>query len=297
MKSEILVSIIMPVFNSVKTIERAINSVKYQTYKNIELVIIDGGSTDGTISVIEEYSDLVGFFLSEKDRGYSDALNKGIKKAKGEYSIILAADDFLLPDAIERFVNSVEDSTDVWCGNMYVLKKTGVVTRFKRAESLEELKGGKYLAHPATFFRVKSFEKYGFYNIQYKINADAELLLRFCNSGARFQIEDEFVSVFVCGGMSVKEDLGESAKDLFTESDVEKVSILHGASVSSVRFLRIRRFIKKKIANIAKKIPGERLLKIMYTLDGQKPLSEKEIKELGAPLSFYKTPYMRDNNE
>ncbi|AWB33032.1 glycosyltransferase family 2 protein [Orrella marina] len=99
-----LVSIVMPSFNQVEFIERSILSIINQNYSNIELIIIDGGSNDGTIDVINKYMDHVSYFISEPDEGQSDALNKGFSRAKGEIYGWLNSDDLYLPGAIHQVV-------------------------------------------------------------------------------------------------------------------------------------------------------------------------------------------------
>lgn len=89
------VTIITVVFNGEKYIKDCIDSILYQDYKNIEYVVIDGGSTDGTLSIIESYRSKIHYFISEKDKGMYDALNKGIKAATGDIIGILNADDML----------------------------------------------------------------------------------------------------------------------------------------------------------------------------------------------------------
>src|SRR5687768_15692501 len=97
-----LVSIITIVFNGQKSIERAINSVLGQTYPNIEYIIIDGGSTDGTIDIIKKYQHKIAFWKSEPDNGIADAFNKGLSCAKGNIIGFVNADDWYNPDTISK---------------------------------------------------------------------------------------------------------------------------------------------------------------------------------------------------
>src|SRR2546426_834552 len=96
-----LLSIVIVVYNAGSTLKHAIESVLNQTYKNIELIIIDGGSNDNTLQIINNYSSQIGYFISEKDNGIYDAMNKGILAAKGDWILFLGADDILYrPDII-----------------------------------------------------------------------------------------------------------------------------------------------------------------------------------------------------
>lgn len=289
MQGKIKVSIIMPLYNAAGTLRRAIDSVLYQTYKNIELIVIDGGSTDGTQDIVQEYSDKIAYFVSESDRGYGDALNKGIAVANGCYSIILAGDDFFIPKGIENFVTNIDGDPDVWCGNMFVQKYPGVLTRFNRAKSLKELNNYKVMAHPATFFKVKAFKKYGNYNIEYKINCDTELISRWYNLGAKFQVADKFICVFCCGGMSTNVDIDSEIAELSTFSPAEKVAIKNGLSPQKAHRKRVIEVYEKKVFYYVKKLLIKmKLLKLFYYCVRQPPLSNKEILHYEIPSEYIK---------
>tara|TARA_B100001059_G_scaffold115906_1_gene116224 strand:+ start:2293 stop:3192 length:900 start_codon:yes stop_codon:yes gene_type:complete len=107
-----LVSVIMPSFNQYKFVEKSILSIINQNYSNLELIIIDAGSTDGTISIIKKYEQYIKYWISEKDQGQSDALNKGFKVSKGEILCWLNSDDLLLPNSINNVVNTLEKNQD-----------------------------------------------------------------------------------------------------------------------------------------------------------------------------------------
>ena len=281
------VSLIMPVYNAEKTIRCALESAINQTYENVEIIVIDGQSTDKTVQVIEEYRDHIDYFVSEKDKGYADALNKGIEAATGDYSIILAADDFFLPKGVEIFVNSINGNPDVWCGNMLVLKERGIVTKFNRAKRLEDINQTTVMAHPATFFKIKAFEQYGNYDINYNINSDSELILRWYKNGAKFQLSDEFISLFTCGGISTTDDMEDNVNNLTDISQGEEIAIKYGISKEEARNRRIKHIKSKrrieKIKNISRKL---HILKLLYFIGGQKPLSKKEIQKFGIPLEL-----------
>ena len=110
MEQGLLVSIITIVYNGEENIERAIQSVVGQTYKNIEYIVIDGGSTDNTVSIIEKYESKYAYLVSEKDSGIADAFNKGIKKASGNLIGILNSDDWYEPNAVAEIVKNIGDS-------------------------------------------------------------------------------------------------------------------------------------------------------------------------------------------
>ena len=101
---DMLISIITVCLNAVETIETTIRSVLQQTYKNVEYIVIDGGSTDGTLQIIEKYRNDISILISEKDEGIYDAMNKGIELARGDYIGIINADDWYEKDAVEHVV-------------------------------------------------------------------------------------------------------------------------------------------------------------------------------------------------
>ena len=110
------ISIITVCYNSEAHIEEAILSVINQSYENKEYLVIDGGSKDGTLNIIEKYKDKIDYFVSEPDKGISDAFNKGIKAATGDIIGILNSDDFMMPDALTKVAEQYEKKIDVYMG-------------------------------------------------------------------------------------------------------------------------------------------------------------------------------------
>jgi glycosyltransferase involved in cell wall biosynthesis len=182
------ISIITVTFNSAVTIKNTIESVLYQTYPDIEYIIIDGNSKDNTINIIKQYeSKFKGRmqWVSEKDNGMYDAMNKGIRMATGDVIGIINSDDFYhRNDIIEEIAKAFEHKeiqatiADVRFVNPDNLEKT---VRYYSSKnfSIARFRFGFMPAHPTFFTYKKNFEKYGFYQIDYKIAADYELLIRF----------------------------------------------------------------------------------------------------------------------
>lgn len=195
------ISVIMPVYNAENTIESAIKSVIIQKSNDIEFIVVDGASTDRTISIINRYKNNIDYVISEKDRGYADALNKGISHAYGDYICMLAADDCFFPDAFENFLQSVKPETDVWCGGIILKKKYGYFYGYSDPD-LAKLYKRCFLWHPATFFNKDVFSKFGGYDISYKVVADWELFLRLYTNGVKFQVEKTLITLFNDGGLS-----------------------------------------------------------------------------------------------
>jgi glycosyltransferase involved in cell wall biosynthesis len=182
---ELKVSIITVSFNSVKTISDTIRSVLAQTYPDIEYIIIDGASTDGTIELVRSFGEKISIFKSEPDKGIYDAINQGIKLASGNIVGILNSDDFLYDDYVIEKVSAsfVENHIDAVFGDAVFVNPLNI-SRIVRYYSSKYFFPGRFRfgympAHPSFYVRRRLFEKLGYYKIDYKIAADFELLLRF----------------------------------------------------------------------------------------------------------------------
>ena len=146
------ISIITVCYNSVLTIEETIQSVLQQNYPMLDYVIIDGGSTDGTVDIIEKYKNQIGYFCSEKDNGISDAFNKGIRHSKGEIIGIVNSDDVLLPHALEHIAGKYDEKIDVYRGNILIAnKETGKSNREVPSMKFPLIPFVLHVTHPGTF--------------------------------------------------------------------------------------------------------------------------------------------------
>lgn len=178
------VSIITATYNSAPTIISCINSVNNQTYNNIEHIIIDGGSVDGTLSIINSIPNRVNFIVSEPDYGIYDAMNKGIINSSGEIIGILNSDDFYTHINVITEICSVFQEISVECvyGDVNYVKYQNPDLILRRWKSGIFKNGsfqkGWHPAHPAFFVKRTIYEKYGMFNLKYKLAADFELMLR-----------------------------------------------------------------------------------------------------------------------
>lgn len=185
------VSIITVCYNSGKTIEDTINSVASQTYRDIEYIIIDGGSTDSTNDIIKRYSGDVDVYLSEKDEGLYDAMNKGIKMATGDVVGFLNSDDFYcsensVADLMSGFIS--EDIDGVYSDLVYVQEKdTSKVTRLYSSKIYNPslIKFGLMLPHPTFYVKRDVYKTCGLYKNTYRVAADFELIARCVLNGVR----------------------------------------------------------------------------------------------------------------
>ena len=179
------VSIITVSYNSVRTISDTIHSVLSQTYDDLEYIIIDGNSTDGTIELINSFGNRISKFISESDKGIYDAINKGIRLSSGDIIGILNSDDFFYDNhVIEKVVKVFSDDTfDAVFGDVQFINPNDS-SRIKRYYSskffnTEKFSYGYMPAHPSFYVRRQLYEKLGYYKTDYKIAADYELLIRF----------------------------------------------------------------------------------------------------------------------
>lgn len=185
MNNQLKISIITVVYNSVNTIKDAIESVLFQTYPMIEYIIVDGASTDGTVKVIRSYMNNITHFISEKDHGIYDAMNKGIKLATGDVIGILNSDDFYLSNnVIEKVIEVFESKhVDSMFADLVYVKpdKLHRVVRYYDSSHFnpKRFAYGWMPAHPTFFVKKEVYEKYGYFKTDYKIAADYELLVRF----------------------------------------------------------------------------------------------------------------------
>ncbi len=173
------ISIITIVFNDVKHIEKTIRSVLGQDIQDLEYIIIDGGSTDGTVEIIEKYLDSIDIFISEKDNGIVDAFNKGIQKASGDIIGLVNSGDFLEKGTLQKVSDEFkkDSSIDVVYGNVQYWSDDQKEYLYKASHHL--LAKFMSINHPAVFVRKELYNRYGLFDNTYKVAMDYDLMLRF----------------------------------------------------------------------------------------------------------------------
>jgi glycosyltransferase involved in cell wall biosynthesis len=171
-----LISIVIVVYNAETTVAATLNSIFGQTYANIELIIIDGGSTDNTPGIIKAHASKIAYYISEKDNGVYDAMNKGIAVAKGEWILFLGADDLLYtPQTLTNIFNNNDwGNIDFLYGDVEFKSNKKRFGGEKEYNTLIE----RNLCHQSIFYKRTIFEKKGLYNTRYAIAADHEMNLR-----------------------------------------------------------------------------------------------------------------------
>ena len=182
-----ILSIITVCFNAASTIHTCIQSVAKDKSPEIEYLIIDGASTDGTVDIVRKYPNIVDTLISERDGGIYDAMNKGVSKAAGEYVMFLNADDMYLPGAIQSVLDVLRkypDSIDVLYGDWIGVDIKGV-NHERRANHL--LTWRYALCHQAVVARRAIFPEPHAFDLRYRICADFDLILRWQAEGFRFK--------------------------------------------------------------------------------------------------------------
>lgn len=232
------ISVITISYNSGKSIRKTFDSVKNQSLKDYEYLLIDGGSTDKTLSIAGKY-DHITKIISEPDNGIYDALNKGIKNSSGDIIGFLNSDDsFHTENSLKIILKAFDENTDCVFGDLIY---TDSEEKIKRVWKGSEFKKGSFKrgwmpAHPTFYCRRSVYEKLGFYNVYYKIAGDFELMLRFFekhNIRSKY-IPHTLVNMKVGGtsnsGIKSKIDILKEEFRAFKENDIpiNKLSyILH----------------------------------------------------------------------
>lgn len=198
------ISIVTINYNNAAGLERTIQSVVCQTYRLVELIVIDGASTDESVSVMEKYSNSIHYRVSEKDGGIFDAQNKGLQKATGDYVLVLnSGDELQEPDTLATIFQTAHTEAIVY-GNMTIVHPDGKREAGKMpADITVQHMMNDTLWHPVSFVRVEFLKKTGLYDTSYKIIADYEWFLRaiFIHH-ATLKYVDLPVAVFYLGGLS-----------------------------------------------------------------------------------------------
>lgn len=204
------VSIITVCFNRAATIDKSILCVLNQDYKDIEYIIIDGNSTDGTKAIIEKYTNRIAKYITEPDNGMYDAINKGLALATGDIVGLMHSDDeFYNNQAISKIVSAFQASQDiegVYGDGIYISndkKEKLIRNRIGGEFSLKKLENGWLPLHPTVYINRALIEKYGDYNLQFKIASDTEFLLRYLY---KYKIKMGYVNSYIIkmrmGGLS-----------------------------------------------------------------------------------------------
>ena len=179
------ISIVTPSFNQGKFLEQTINSVLGQGYPNLEYIVIDGGSTDNSVEIIRKYEKSLSYWVSEPDRGQTQAINKGLKKATGDILAYLNSDDLYLPGALNKVAEFLSTHPDIGLvyGDCEIVDQEGRLITRRRELSFDYPMGcmigfGIIIPQPSAFFTRRTFEKVGYFNEEFHNSMDSEYWFR-----------------------------------------------------------------------------------------------------------------------
>jgi glycosyltransferase involved in cell wall biosynthesis len=257
-KQKPLFSIITVCYNEEKNIEKTCKSVSSQKYKNFEWVVVDGKSTDNTLSIIKKYKKNISTLISEKDTGIYNAMNKGIRKSKGEYLLFLNGGDHLKDaETLQRVANFIDRDnrkSEIYYGNLHY-EGEGVVD-YKHAVLNKRFFIKKTISHQATFIKRRLLLKYGNYNEEYRIISDYEFWIKAIVKGkAKTKYLPVVVAVFNLEGISTNYKL--SKIQIKERNDVLlKYGLINkaGAITSSMRWSLLTMLKRIGAYNFSRKI-------------------------------------------
>ncbi len=245
------ISILTCVLNNEKFIEDSIKSFQKQDYENKEQMILDGGSTDNTINIINRKKNDKLKFYSSKDDGIYHAINKGIKLASGDIIGILHSDDFYENEEVLSNVAKVFKRTDadlVYGDLVYVSKKNNLIIRYWKAGTYidEKIKKGWMPPHPTVFVKKKIFEKVGNYNTDYRISSDYDFLIRaVTNKEIKKQYLNQTLIKMRIGGTSNK-SISNLLKKTFEDYKIIKKNKIGGFfTLFNKNYSKIKQFYQK----------------------------------------------------
>ncbi|MDD5202062.1 MAG: glycosyltransferase family 2 protein [Sulfurimonas sp.] len=250
--NKLKISIITSVWNNKETIRDAVDSVLSQTYENIEYIVVDGASTDGTVGIVQSYGDKISKFVSEKDKGIYDGLNKGISLATGDVVAFLHSDDIYASATIIEEVAlafTSDKSIDGVYGDLVYTPKsdTSKVLRYWKSREFESglLAKGWMPAHPTLFLKREVYEKYGEFDLSFKIAADYDFMLRVLKSGIKVKYLPKVLYKMRVGGesnKSIKNIVRKSREDL---KALKKNSVGGFGSLIVKNLSKIGQFLRK----------------------------------------------------
>ncbi len=236
------ISIITPSFNQAQFLERTIRSVLDQGYPNLEYMVIDGGSTDGSVEIIQKYADRLAYWVSEPDRGQPHAINKGLRRATGEWVGWQNSDDIFYPRVFESLAReaSMAPHADLIIGNMNLIDKNDKLLRdlkYVRPTYRSLLAEGMMLTNQAAFWRRRMHDEIGYLDESLECGFDYEWFLRLLQGRRALHVNE------IWGGLRLHEDTKTSnMQEVF---DAEYQGLLQGRQASPLakRFFQLRRMV------------------------------------------------------
>lgn len=254
------ISIVTITFNSEKTLEETILSVISQDYDNLEYIIVDGASTDGTLEIAGKYRDKITTLVSEPDKGISDAFNKGIALATGEIVGIINSDDLLLPGALANIARAYEEGVGVYRGNTIVFDDT-TGTRIRMVPGMSfpanSLSIGN-ICHQSTFVAKAAYTEYGSFRISLRFMMDADLLIRMYENKVKFKYVDSDLAVSRIGGVTDRHSFWEK------KGEVYDIIVANGGSRLFALLRTVKFCLYQFVKSVCFKFGADRARRLRY---------------------------------
>ena len=193
----------MPVFNGASYVRSSIDSVLAQTFDDVELVVVDGGSTDGTVEILKSYGDSIHYWRSERDGGIYDAMNRGVSLARGTLVKIHNADDLMPKESSAEAVKTYRQAR-----NPLSIVRSALATMDEAGEPLgvagleSPIPWVPAVAHPTWYVPLEVYRRYGLYHTQWRVSSDTEMFYRLEREGVPFVAADKPLALFRSGGAS-----------------------------------------------------------------------------------------------
>jgi len=242
-----LISIITVVFNGEKYLEQTIQSLIGQTYDNVEYIIIDGGSRDGTLDIIKKYEDKIDYWVSEKDGGIYDAMNKGLSVCIGDIVGIVNADDILYKDTLLKVSNAISmRDIDYTYGSVHFMNQKEIIMGEMFSLSDEDIENKKYIdipfPHPSLFVKKEIYKEIGLFNTKFKLSADYDFSLRLLRENYKGFNLDMATGKFRSGGSSGGLSTFLDTKDVLLSHNAPKTMVYKNMFFSIAKVLLLRYF-------------------------------------------------------
>lgn len=248
------ISIITVAYNSAETIETTFQSVANQNYDDIEYIVVDGGSTDGTIDLIKKYDKYITKWVSEPDNGLYDAMNKGISMATGEVIGLINSDDLFCDNsALEKVMNTfkLDKKLDSVYSDLYYVSQFDIdkIVRHWITGKKRPFKYGWHPAHPTFYIKSDVYKNYGDFDLSFKLAADFEIMLRFLE---RYKISTTYLKTPMVK-MRLGGETNKSLKNIMNQNkECIRAFKENDLSVNRI-FYPIHRLLPKVIQFINKK--------------------------------------------
>lgn len=249
MSNKPIITIITATYNADLTLDQCIRSVSEQTDNRFEYIIVDGGSKDNTLEIIKRNSNVITKYISEKDKGIYDAWNKGIKLSSGKWIAFLGADDLLFSDAIEKYVNFIEkingEKMDlISANNLYVDENLNPIKTIGQKWEWKHFKKRMCIAHVMSLHNRELFERVGFFNTEFKISADYELLLRLGKNLKTGYLNETVAKMRIGGASFSYKACNELFKIKYKSRNRNVINLIFEYCVLIILFTRKRMLIK-----------------------------------------------------